>query len=193
MSLAGIWPMVLVLLAAADRSACAYTGGPVRAEIAGYAPADRRIYFRLVACDESGTPPRAYYFDLEGSDPTRPIRARSLENADTLHGDRSPLAWRALRRRLVPLGSEERFALATEVRAESTGVDRRHEAPIFRLEADLSSGELHARLVLIAYCTPTVGVKGLLRVPQRRERLVILTVTGRPYGCEDVETPVLLD
>jgi hypothetical protein len=183
---------VLVVLIGSHRPAGAYTGGPVSVEVAGYAPVDKRIYFRLVTQDESWSPPRAYYFDLDGDRPAQAIRARSLENPDSFEMEWNPPSWQALRRRLMPMGNDAGFVLVTEVRAESTGVDRWQKVPAFRLHIDLGTEDLHARPVLTAYCNMIVGVKGLYRVPERRERLVILTVTGRAYGCEEVETPILL-
>lgn len=164
-----------------------------RAEIAGYAPDDAKIYFRLHAPDDE-SPPRAYYFDLRGTRPGRAVRARSLEDPDTTFAaDWSPPAWNAVQRRLAALAEERVFRFTCSVRAEAVGRDRAELAPQYRLSIDLEAAGAKARLELPAYCNTRVSVQGIHRIPGRRERLVVLTYSGSPLGCAELEQPVLLE
>lgn len=173
-------------------TATAYTGGPVRAEIAGYEPERKRVYFRLVAHDESYAPPKVYFFDLEGKHPAAARRDRTVEPRDTLSDVRETPSWFALRRRLVPLIPEGRVSLGLEVEAESTGVDSVWEVPKISVRVAIAERDRRHEFDLVAYCSPTIGIRGIWGVPGRPERILVLTTTGRAYGCEEVERPCLL-
>ena len=171
-----------------------FTGGPVRAEIVGYAPVDARIYFRLHAQDDSGSPPRAWYIDLDGTRPRRPVRARSVEDPDTTYGGSwTTPAWQALRRRLVPLVADSVSTLEWAARATTSGEDTGEQVAILPLSVDLRSAGRSAHVDVTAFCNPMVGVRGIYGIPGREERLVVLTYVGRAYGCQEVETPIVLE
>ena len=173
-------------------AATAYTGGPVRVQLAGYDQERHRVYFRLAAHDESGTPPQAWYFDLDADDPSLARRDRVVEPRDTVTGEWDLPGWRSFQKRLVPLQAEPRYSMGLDVQAESTGVDPWHEVTAFTLRIALVENDRRLELELRAWCQPTVSLKGLWSIPGRPERLIVLTTTGRAYGCEDVERPILL-
>jgi len=65
-----------LLFTTLPRTAAAYTGGPVKARILGYDPKDAKVFYELQAFDESGEPPKTYFFDLTGRTPLSPVSCR---------------------------------------------------------------------------------------------------------------------
>ena len=171
----------------------AYTGGPVRATIEGFDRLGNKIFFTTKAYDESGEPARVFYFALAGPDPTHPVRAATLEQPDSTAYSEIPVKkWSDLKHRLTPLQAQRDFRLIADVTSDSTGTAKEYRPTRFAIHARLRAGSLSRKLELVGYCQPLFRVQGLYRVPGREERLAVVSVIGRAYGCEEVELPVLL-
>jgi hypothetical protein len=70
--------LVLILLIEATSSmATATVGGPRIAEILGYDPVDRKLYYTYEWRDESGRPPQLYYLSLGSSKPEQAVEVKS--------------------------------------------------------------------------------------------------------------------
>jgi hypothetical protein len=182
-----------LLVGALAGPAAAYTGGPLRIEIAGYEPLEAKFLYPTQAHDESWSPPRIYYLDLRGDRPEHAVRARSLEpSPHDIGGWALVPAWLAFRTRLVVLPVESEFEIT--LRANSSRIrDTDPEAsPAFLISCEIESMDRRAYTEIAAHCGPLVRVQGLYRIPGRPERLAVLSYTGRAYGCEEVEKPILL-
>ena len=171
----------------------AYTGGPLRVVIEGYEPREAKVFYRVFHDDESGSPPDVHFFDLRGPQPSKAMRAPSLEDScDYCSGTATTRAWRALVRRLVPLEVDSRPEVtfrATASPAEGTGPNGE---PRYFVTVEIDSKDHRGHETVEAWCRPLVGVRGVYRIPGRTELLVVLSRIGRAYGCEEVELPVLL-
>lgn len=183
---------LLLWSAALSPGAGAYTGGPVRAQIHGYEPDEGRIYFRLQAFDETGSPPEIYYLDLGTPSPSA-IRLPALEDRETNYGKRVPSAdWWKIVDRLLPLEVASDFELLLSVTSDSLNVDTDWNVRRFDLRAAFRAGDLSAEARWEAVCQPLVRVRALYEVPGRTERLALVSYIGRAYGCEEVDVPVVL-
>ena len=165
----------------------AYTGGPVRAEIAGFDPSGHKVFYRLLFYDQSGRPPEVYYFDLNGSEPTKALRARDMERT----GGWSEKGWK-VRRRLLRLRGVSDFDLKLVVRADSVGIDTAWVEPKYQVRATVELKSRRRTVGLLAFCDPLVRVRGVYGIPGRAERIVVMSYVGRVYGCEETELPVLI-
>jgi hypothetical protein len=183
---------MIVLMTAVDLVS-GYTGGPVTAEILGYDSVDKKVFFRLVDHDESGTPPMVFYFDLQHGRPRTAVRALSLETTfgEYSAGRYSP-AYGALQKRLVRLKGVDRVRCVVDCEAESLGREQTFDVPRYRLKVALEANGTAAHMSLDAYCDPRVGMGGIYGIPGHEELLVVVTYTGRRYGCERVDLPVIL-
>ncbi len=184
----------VLMVALLPRLAPAYTGGPVRARILGYDPTDAKVFYELQAFDESGEPPRTYFFHLTGPSPTVPVHAESLD--DWRGGVRVGAAWQRwleVHRRLVPLRGLRDTEFTVKVHGESTGIDTswNGNATRFAVHVEIRTPAGDRTLDLPAFCHPVVRVQGVYEVPGRKELLVNLSYVGRAYGCENVDLPVL--
>lgn len=185
-------PMLLALVLLLTPPGWAYTGGPVRAEIAGYDSTTARAYFRLRAFDEAYYPPEVYYFALDSESPGRAVRDKSLEQEDRADWDRHPnLAWVSLARRLAPLLPSD-VQPTVDVSADSLGVDPHYSVTRYQLKVRLAHDEAAGETNALAFCRPDVSVEGVYAVPGRAELLVVVTYVGRRYGCESVAQPLVL-
>jgi hypothetical protein len=170
----------------------AYTGGPVKARILGYDPRDAKVFYELQAFDESGDPPKTYFFDLIGRTPASPVHADSLDDWEGGRRVRTAwLRWLELYRRLVPLQGLRETELTVRVRAESTGVDTNGNATRFAAHVEIRTPAGARAFDLQSFCQPVVRSQGVYGVPGRKELLAILSYVGRGYGCEEIDLPVL--
>lgn len=173
----------------------AYTGGPVRAVVDGFEPLTKRIYYSLWFYDESsGGAPQVYYFDLSGATPSKPVRDRAME-----HPESEPFLgvfpekWHKLRTGLTKLHGLRDFEVIIHVRADSVGVEKNWHQTQYRLNVKISTNDLQQAIVLEAFCEPVVRVLGLYEIPGCRSLLAVVSRIGRAYGCEEIESPILLD
>jgi hypothetical protein len=181
-----------LLFASLPRTGAAYTGGPVKARILGYDPKGAKVFYELQPFDESGEPPKTYFFDLSGRTPASPFHADSLD--DWEGGRRVRAAWQQwldLYRRLVPLQGMRKTEFTVRVHAESTGVDTNWNATRFAAHVEIRTPAGARAFDLECFCQPVVRSQGIYRVPGRKELLVILSYVGRGYGCEEIDLPVL--
>lgn len=181
-----------LFLASLVRTGAAYTGGPVKARILGYDPKDARVFYELQAFDESGEPPKTYFFNLTGHTPASPVHADSLDEREG--GSRVPAAlqrWSELYRRLVPLQGLRETEFTVRVHAESSGVDTTWNTTRFAAHVEIRTPAGARAFDLQSFCQPVVRSQGIYRVPGRKELLVILSYIGRAYGCEEIDLPVL--
>ena len=187
--------IVLIIAGVASctvRTADAYTGGPLGAEILGYDPTDGKVFYWLHDGSEGASPRRTFYFNLRSSNPTAAVEAASLEvPLDSLSTGVGAIRWEKIRRRIQPLSevpcSEGRVA----VRSDSLGVDARQQVVRYRLQVNIGANHMQQTLDVDAYCRPSVTIRSIYRIPMRSEYLVVFTYVGR-YYCENVDRPVLL-
>lgn len=181
--------LVMVLLAPPSS---AYTGGPIRAELAGYDSTRAMVYFRLRAFDEAWCPPEVYCFALDSESPQRAVRDTSLEQEDRADWESHPNAgWMSLLPRLVPLVQRD-FEPALGVSADSVGTDPDYSVTRYEMKIRLAHGDTVGEITTLAFCRGTVVVEGAYGIPGRGELLVVVTYVGRQYGCESVAQPVIL-
>lgn len=173
--------------------AAAYTGGPLRVEIAGYEPQEAKVFYLTQAHDESWSPPRIYYLNLRGDRPEHAVRARSLEPSPIdMAGWALAPAWLAFRTRLVALPVESDFEITLRAKSSRIRNTDPDASPAFLISCEIESMDRRAHAEIAAHCRPLVRVQGLYRIPGRPERLAVLSYIGRAYGCEEVEKPLLL-
>ncbi len=173
--------------------AVGYTGGPVHAELVGYDPTEKKVYYRLQAFDESGEAARIFYFDLSRVFQSRPVRKPSLEQPSAF--DSSAVIsrrWTRLAKRLVPLHKRLDFHIDMEARLESLRVDPFRGQTVYRCRIELRKGKLRGALADTAFCRPVANHDAPYQIPGRPEMVVIVSFIGRPYGCEYVDVPVLI-
>jgi len=164
----------------------------VRARILGYDRATLKVFYELKSFDESGEPPKTYFFDLLGPIPAIPTHAESL---DDWEGDfrvrTARQRWLEIYPRLVPLHGLRDTEFTVRVRAESTDVDTNWNTTRFAARVEIRTPAGVRTFDLHTFCQPVVRVQGVYNVPGRQELLVIMSYIGRGYGCEEVELPVL--
>ena len=171
----------------------AYTGGPVRAVVDGFDPVHNRVYYSLWSYDEGGGAPQVYYFDLTGPKPDEPVRDKSLEHPETEpFVGVFPRNWYDLKQGLTKLHGLRDFEMQLRVHADSIGVAANWGETQYKLSVDVSAGNYEQSATLEAFCEPTVRVLGLYRIPGRPDLLAVVSRIGRAYGCEEVESPMLL-
>lgn len=174
--------------------ALAYTGGPIEASVIGIEPVESKVFYVLTSEDESGRPPQIWYFNLKGSDPTRAIRARSLEWPNDGTGGWQPIteAWRNLSARLTPLPPRREFSIGLSLEADSVGVDSSYHTACYEGHLVVKALGVTRVLDLVMYCESTVKLSGVYEIPGRPEIVVVFSYRGRAHGCEDVDLPILI-
>jgi len=185
-------PAFLCALLLAAAPVWGYTGGPVRAELLGYEPSERRVYYQLKAYDESGDAPRVFFFDLAGSAPAVPVRAADLEQPDAFHStpEVSKRQYR-LEEHLVALPMVHSMATMT-AGWDSLRIDPVWERPVYAFRVALQKDGIRGAHADTAYCSPLFRQIAAYRIPGRQEEIAVLSFIGRAYGCEPVQLPVLL-
>ncbi|HET9886891.1 MAG TPA: hypothetical protein VFR10_05215 [bacterium] len=158
-----------------------------------YDSTEARVYFRLQAYDESVPLPEIHYLDLNGQKPRRPIRASWLEPTQDQDGTvRNNPEWSELAKRSLVLKAIPDYRLSLDVHSDSLSVDPDWNVTRFTLSIRIEVGDAAGTLNLEAVCEPLVRVRGLYEIPGRPERIVLVSNVGRAYGCEEVDTLVLI-
>ena len=177
-------------------SALAYTGGPVRAHVAGVDPTTERVFYYLTFHDESGAGPEVWFFDLRGESPDQPKRDLSLESRypDGFWTEERGIseAWARLAARLTPLAGVRQLELRITIPAESIGVDSIWGVPMYEGDLRLAAQGIGQTQPLTMFCQPTIAIRALYQVPGRREAVAVVSYRGQAYGCDEVEQPILL-
>jgi hypothetical protein len=204
MVLRQVWirPLLVSILAGTALTAMvvepahAYTGGPVRAYIAGLEPARQRVFYYFIFHDESTGTPQVWYFDLDGEEPARPVRVLSLEGDDDgIRSEKTGISdrWRAFSPGLTQLAGLTDFDLKIRLAADSSGKDPNWLSQRYDVDVDLAFKGAVRTLDLVSFCDNVVRVRGMYEIPGRSEVVVVLSYKGRAYGCEEVDLPVLLN
>jgi len=181
--------VVLSICLLATVPALAYMGGPTRAHIAGLEPDEQRVYYYLTFHDEGRARPEVWFFDLDGENPEKPIRARSLEgrHKDYLRDEHGISdAWQSLSSRFEPLTPLGKFNLEISLCADSIGRD------LYEGHLVLEGEGIGQAIDLKMFCHPMIRVRGPYGIPGRSETIAVVSYKGKAYGCEEVEQPVLL-
>ena len=185
--------LIAVILAHPPNSG-AYGGGPVKAVLAGFDPTEGKVFYWLYAYDESGDPPQAFYFDLCGETPAKPIRAGSLEQPPgPQRSSEASERWKRLSNRLVPLRPLADFEMAFSVVSDSTGTDPTHGVTRYSLDIHVKAKTMTRDIQVTGYCRPVARIHGLYAVPGRTELIAVLSYIGREYGCEEVDVPLVFE
>jgi hypothetical protein len=174
----------------------AYTGGPVKATLVGVEPDEHKVFYILNFMDASGRRPQIWFFDLQASDPTRPVRALSLEGDENAirHEDSGiSEAWKQFLPRLRRLGRCPReYDLSIDIKADSVGVDTLFGHTRFDVRLTVGSLGRSRALDLTVFCSTFIHVRGLYEIPGHSEVIVVVSYRGRAYGCEMVDLPILI-
>jgi hypothetical protein len=185
-------PVLSLLAEATTLAVNAKLGGPRIADVLGYDPGDRKVYYTYTWEDESGLPPQLYYFSLASPNPDRAVTVKSWYK-----DQRTPLHVRLnkLRERLVPLTPPKSDPLSMNVAI--TRSDRKRVSdwtvPRFFMNIELAYQSLQAKFEIIAYCNRRVGVVDWHQVPGEDYAVANFTFTGDPFEvCYETQTVVLL-
>jgi hypothetical protein len=174
----------------------AYTGGPSRVHVEGYDSSEGKLFYVVQTESESDEPDEAFYFFLKGSSPAKAIRAKSLESpTNETTPPEVALRWKELRKRLLPLKPlpQGRFvAIEVEQASKPKGRGPTWNVRQFDLAIKISLENCGAESDILTFCGSVVRIKSAYTIPGRAEILVVLAYTGIAYGCEEVETPLIL-
>jgi hypothetical protein len=157
-----------------------------------YDSTEARVYFRLQAHDEEMPLPEIYYLDLNGERPRRPIRAPSLEPTRPYRTIRNSPEWAEIVHRSLYHKAIPDYRLSLDVHSDSVSVVPDWNVTRFALSVRIQIGDSIGTLQVEAVCQPLVRVRALYEIPGRTERIVLVSYVGRPYGCEEVDTLVLI-
>jgi len=198
----GAWLLLISILVSATLPvtivdpAHAYTGGPVRAHIAGFEPERQRVFYYFIFRDESCSTPQVWYFDLNGEEPARPVRVLSLEGEDDgIRSEKTGIsnAWRSFSPGLTQLSTLADFDLGIHMTADSSGRDPIWLTERYDVDLELAVEGAVRDLDLVTYCDNVIRVQGVYEIPGRREVVAMISYKGRAYGCEEVDLPLLLN
>jgi hypothetical protein len=184
-------PVLLGLLAFAA-PVHATVGGPTLLDVLGWSPAERRVYVRVVPMNAAGEFGEVLCFALDAPDPERPLPVPGLRGGENTSQDAGLLArLAALRERLVSLIPEPATALPERVTVVSADTARDcYDAVRYRMRARWEDGP---ELDVTCFHRPDVAVKGVYRVPGRRERLLVVSLIGHcEEGGYETQEPVFL-
>lgn len=186
----------LALATVVSSPASAYTGGPVRAHIAGYDRAEHRVFYYLIFSDESNSSPQVWFFDLDATDPTKPVRAPLLESGEdgTRRGSGSiSAAWRSFSGGLEALQGRRCFDISLSLQTDGAGVDTLRGGDTgYHAHLAVETEGRATSLDFVAFYDTMIAVRGVYEIPGREEFLMVLTYRGRAYGAEEVERPILI-
>jgi hypothetical protein len=82
--------------------------------------------------------------------------------------------------------------MMVDVESDSLSTDPDWNANRFALSVRVQIAKDTGKLSVDAYCEPLVRVRALYEIPGRSERVVVVSYVGRPYGCEEVDTLLLI-
>jgi len=174
--------------------------GPVEVHLSGVDPAESRVYYWLIS--RAGTQPKwqIWYFDLDGKEPTTPIRALSIENemeesktGTRFDEDRVHDVWMKVARRLDSPRILVNFDLRLSQKADSVGVDMVGvERTLYDSHLVVETAGRTRILDLEMSCDPLIAVEGVYGIPGRPELIVVISYKGRAPGCQEFELPILI-
>lgn len=175
--------------------------GPVEIHISGLDRGEGKVYYWLIS--RAGPRPvwQIWFFDLDGEEPTTPIRAVSIEEemgecriTTPSHEDRVHSVWGKTSGRLRSLRPLEEYTFSIGMVSDSVAVDTALVGNTLyesRLVLDVAGGPAQT-MALEMLCDPLIAVQGVYAIPGRPELIVVVTYKGRAYGCKDVDLPVLI-
>ena len=120
-------------------------------------------------------------FAHHGSSPPK----RTMERLSTIQ-------WSALAKRSLVLKAISDYRLSLDVHSDSLSVDPDWNVTRLALSVRIQVGDAVGTLNVDAVCEPLVRVRGLYEIPGRPERIVVVSYIGRAYGCEEIDTLVLI-
>ena len=165
-------------------------GGPRFVRVLGYDDADQKVYFEKIHQDESAEGGGVWYFDLKGPEPTRAVRARSLDPVDYARDEPDPRVER-LRDRLRSLSPGPVLhvgAKAVVAFEDSTSTEACRRR--FGVDVTLESGG-RATVRCTTYVSPRVVVAGVYPLPGFE--LVVIAYRGVPWEmCYEDQKAILV-
>ena len=191
------WLGVMLVLPVASSIASpvfASVGGPEVAEVLGWDPADRKVFVAIHFHGDSGISPLVLYFNLSGGAAARPqVVSWSRYDARNDSGYRSEFS--SLRRRLKPLREEtvpelpRMLQVSSSTISDPTGMSRTRYVVRGRFHHAALGTEFEA----VTYDEPSVHLAHLFSIPNRNEKVMIVSFRGIPYeeGYE-CQVPVLV-
>lgn len=189
----------LVLALAAAGPAHATVGGPTLCEVLGLDEAARRVWFTLTSRDETGEPPRLFYFDLGGATPARPVGVPRPRTADLVAANRvraEELA--ALRARLRPLAEAPPWTSFLPTRAPAPFDSVRFEGGrrarwVVEVFADENGGGTRPRMLTLDPSPHAVRELRRWRLPGEARWLAVWSAELDPWeGGYEIQLPVIL-
>jgi len=172
--------------------ALAYTGGPIRIELAGYDATENKIYYRQQQYGEASNPLQTFYYRLGEAEQLEPVHAKSLDvSEDSVDTSAAAKRWQSIQKRLAPLLALRDARMSIRVDADSTGTEAKWGVMRLAMQVVLEGNGMRQVLDLRGYCRPEASLRGLYSVPGRPEVVAVLTYVGLAYGCEDVDRVVV--
>jgi hypothetical protein len=192
---AALVPLGLLLCLFVAVPALSYTGGPTRAHVAGLEPHEQRVYYYLTFHGGAWSKPEVWFFDLEGENPEKPIRAQSLEARDKdwwkdEHGISD--AWRSLSSGFEPLTPLAQFNLEMSLCADSIAQDSPGGCPRYMGHLVLEGEGLGQAIDLKMFCNTLVQVRGVYSLPERSELVMFVSYTANPSDCGELDLPIVI-
>lgn len=174
--------------------------GPVEAVLIGVHPTESKFYYKLFS--RAGVQPKSqiWYFDLDGKDPTTPIRALSIENemeksktGTRFDEDRVHDVWMRVARNLTSPRMLVNFDLRLSQKADSVGVDMvGGDRTLYEGHLVVETAGRTRTLDLEMSCDALIAVEGVYGIPGRPELIVVVSYKGREPGCQEFELPILI-
>jgi hypothetical protein len=174
--------------------------GPVEVHLSGVDPAEGKFYYSLISRAGSQPKSQMWYFDLDGKEPTTPIRALSIENemeesrtGTRFDEDRAHDVWMKVARRLNSPRILVNFDLRLSQKADSVGVDIvGGERTLYESHLVVETAGRTRILDLEMSCDPLIAVEGVYGIPGRPELIVVVSYKARGPGCQEFELPILI-
>ena len=181
-----------VLLCLVGSAASASTSGQFLAYF-GEATSSEEGPFHYLACySVMQTPPKVWVVDLDGGPSAQPVEYKPFTNSDP---DSIWPAWSRLtnlKGKRTELRSEEDWELRIRLRADSAGVDTLCRTTRYSglLIAETQGGK--GVIGFTMFCDTLIEIRGLYRLPGRRERVAFIAYKGSSCGCDDACLPVII-
>ena len=169
----------------------AYTGGPMLVDVLGWDRRAHRVYFHSIPANESYSFGAVYFFELGGKNSQRRSQlAWSIGDANADDADRTRRL-QTLRRSLMPLVPTPESSLGWGVEVLSTDtIPSPSSAPLRRFKLRLASSGLHFEFT--GYHRPDACIKDVYSIPDRTERLYVVTFRGNSRDMAETQVPVLV-
>jgi hypothetical protein len=168
-------------------------GGPRVADILGYDPVDRKVYYMYAWRDESSRLPQLYYLALAGPKPEQAVAVRSLYKGqeETFFAQ-----LKKLRERLVPLTRPKTETMSLTITITKSDIERissNDTASRFFMAVELAHHPFQSKFEVKAYCRRQVGLVDWYLVPGEKYAVANFTYTGNPVEtCYETQTVALL-